>query len=425
VPVLYGLSPLLQEEGPHGAKGGNNPKLMTATRRSFFLQVPLKNVARKPLRNGILAAAVGLLVALFVFALLFDHTVKKGVEATTGKLGADIVVVPPEAKEMAEDFLLESKEKRFYMDEKVFGQVAELPGIDKATYHIYLDTLESQCCSIAEAQVVVFDPGRDFVINGWLDEDSVRPLKKGEIYVGSYVAEYKGLIYTTQLFGRQVKVGGRLHETGTGLDRGIFMRADDLDLTQQGVAGQFKMGNISIIFLKLKDNADPAAVERAIVEVNPAVGIMTRANIGGGIKAILKDISRIFAINIVISSVLSVLLAASAFTATTNERIREVGIMRSLGARRRDISIMFLVESLVVSFSGGLAGVAGGHILVWYLGRSFQLMTRLGGITLAPEISPSIGLLSLGLGTIVCLAGALIPVIRIARVEPLTAMRSD
>jgi len=398
---------------------------MRNSRHGFFFRVPLKNVTRKPLRNGILALAVGLLVALFVFALLFDKTVKEEVEATTRKLGADIVLVPPEAKEMAEDFLLESKEKRFYMDEKVFTQMATLPGVEKATYHIYLDTLESQCCSIAEAQVVVFDPERDFVIDGWLDEDSVRPLKKGEVYVGSYVAEYKGLIYTAQLFGRQVKVGGRLHETGTGLDRGIFMRADDLDMTQKGIAGQFKAGKISIIFLKLADGADPAAVERNIIEVNPAVGIMTRANIGGGIKAVLKDISRIFVINIVISSLLSILLAASAFTATANERIKEVGIMRSLGATRRDITTLFLLESLIVSLTGGLFGVAGGHALVWYLGRGFQLMTRLGGITIAPDFSSSIGALSLLLGIFVCLAGALIPVMRIAYVEPLAAMRSD
>jgi len=390
-----------------------------------LVRIAFKSVARKFFRNTVLICAVALLVSLLFFALSFERSITEQVEATLRKLGADIVLVPPEAKELAEDFILESKEKRFYMPETVFAHAASLPGVERATYQIYLDTLESGCCSIVEGQVVVFDQKSDFVVSSWLAEDALRPLKKGEVYVGNYVWEYLGLMYTTKLFGEKMKVAGHLEKTGTGLDHGIFLRLEDLQRTNDAVAGQFEEGNISIVFLKLAPGAKPDAVEREIVEVEPGVGIMTRANIGGDIKAVLADIMHIFSITIVISSLLAMLLAWSVFTAMANERVHEVGLMRALGATRRHIVAMFLMEAGLTGVAGGFAGIAVGHLLVAYLARNFHLVTRLGGISPAAEFSAILGLVSIAAGIVVCLVGALIPILAIARMEPLQAIKQQ
>ncbi len=47
--------------------------------------------------------------------------------------------------------------------------------------------------------------------------------------------------------------------------------------------------------------------------------------------------------------------------ATVTERTREIGIRRALGAKRRDITQQFLIETVVLSGVGGLLGVAAGH----------------------------------------------------------------
>jgi len=384
-----------------------------------------KNVTRKIFRNVILVIAVSVLVALLVFAMLFNHSVEKDIEEATKKLGADIVLVPAEAKELAEEFILESREKTFYMDEFVLEAIKDLPEIASMTHHIYLDTIESGCCSIEEGQVVVFDNDSDFVISPWLVEKNLPPLKKGEVYVGDYVWEYLGLLRTTTLFDREMQVAGHLQYTGTGLDHGIFVQNDDIDMTAEGVQGQFKQGQISIAFLKVKEGFKPDNVALKIAKINPTIGIMTRGSIGGGVRSTLKDILRIFSITILTSSLLSVLLAWSTFTALANERRREVGIMRAIGARKSHILKMFFTEAMIISGLGGLLGVGIGHYMIHYLALDFNLLNRLDALTTISPTNIIIAVVALVVGIAVCLAGAMFPIVRLASMEPLQAIKEE
>lgn len=385
--------------------------------------IAFKSVFRKLFRNTVLVLAVGLLVALLVFALLFNKTIKENLEAAAKKLGADIVLVPAAAIDNAEEFILESREKTFYMDKFVYNSVMDLPGIKASTYHVYLSTLASGCCSIVDAQVVAFDQHSDFVIKPWLN--NAPPLKEGQVYVGSYVYEYLGLIDTPTLFGKKVKVAAHLKKTGTGLDHGIFMRLEDLPLISATATGQYKPEKISIIFLKIKDGVDLNTITGEIQGINPTIGIMTRGNIGADVRSTLKDIIRIFSITIIISSVLAILLAWSTFTALANERKREVGVFRAIGAHRSHIIRMFLSEAMIISSIGGLLGVLIGHFLNSQLAKDFQLINRIStfsGITFENII---ISFLAMITGIFICLIGAAIPIIRISRIEPLLAIKEE
>ncbi len=383
--------------------------------------IAAKSVFRKLFRNTTLVLAVSMLVALLNFALLFNNAVKENIEATAKKLGADIVLVPAQAIDNAEEFILESKEKTFYMDKFVFDSVADMPEVKAATYQIYLSTLASGCCSIVDGQVVAFDQKSDFVITPWLEK--AKPLQEGEVYVGSYVYEYLGLINTPSLFGKKVKVAGHLKKTGTGLDHGLFMRIEDLNKVSAAAGGQYQPGKISIIFLKIKDGYDLNAVVGKIQSINPTIGIMTRGNIGANIRSALKDILQIFSITIIISSLLAALLAWSTFTAMANERRREVGILRAIGANRGHIMKIFLAEAGIISLIGGIFGVGIGHYLMYYLAGNFNLLAKLGAVSLLTTNTILLSLISMAAGILVCLIGAAIPVIRLANMEPLLAIK--
>jgi putative ABC transport system permease protein len=390
---------------------------------SSLVVIAWKNVVRKIFRNIILVLAVAMLVSLLVFALLFNRAIKQDIEAASMKLGADIVIVPIDAVEVAEEFILESNEKTFYMDESLYDAVKDLPEVAMATYHVYLNTLESECCSIIEGQVVAIDQETDFVIKPWLDTD--RKLQAGEAYIGSYVHEYLGLLDSATLFGRPIKVVGHLEETGTGLDHGFFIRRQDLDNITTEATGQRKEKDISIIFLKLKAGVDLDEVVRKIRSISPNMGLMTRGSIGKDVRTTLGDIIRIFTITILIASTLAILLAWSTFTAMTNERRREVGILQAIGASRKHIITMFMAEAAIISLLGGIIGVIAGHLLLNYLAADFNLLTRLGNVSITSTSSIMLSLLAMTLGAGACLIGAILPVYRLARLEPLLALKEE
>lgn len=383
-----------------------------------------KGVIRKLFRNVVLMLAVALLIALLVFALLFNRAVTEDIEAATQKMGADIVLVPPEAKDNAEQFILESKIKTFYMDKFVFESIRDLPDIKQATYHVYLNTLGSGCCSIDEGQVIAFDQANDFVVAPWL-EAGPKTLQSGEVYVGSYVYDFLGLIDTASLFGQGVKVVGHLQHTNTGLDLGVFMRIDDLDKISDAAMGDFKHGNISIIFIKVKDGVDAYKVVADIRKINPRLGVMTRGDIGAEIRSTMKDIIRVFSITIFISATLAILLAWSTFTAMANERRREVGILRAIGAKQSHIMKIFLLEATIISTMGGLIGVAVGHYLIRYLAGDFNLLNKLGAVAALNTSTILLSFAALLAGIVVCLIGAAMPTLRLARMEPLTAIKEE
>jgi putative ABC transport system permease protein len=101
---------------------------------------------------------------------------------------------------------------------------------------------------------------------------------------------------------------------------------------------------------------------------------------------------------------------------TVNERTREIGIRKSLGATRRDIRRQFLVEAATLSFLGGVLGVAAG----WSLALLVSAATPLPARVTAWSVSVA---LALGAGT--GLLFGVYPATRAARLDPITALRAE
>jgi putative ABC transport system permease protein len=101
--------------------------------------------------------------------------------------------------------------------------------------------------------------------------------------------------------------------------------------------------------------------------------------------------------------------------ATVTERTREIGIRRALGAKRRDIAVQFLMETVTLSSLGGLLGIASGVILS-FVARWYGLPTilRLWSALLALGVSVGVGLI---FGTY--------PALRAARMDPIEALRHE
>jgi len=133
-----------------------------------------------------------------------------------------------------------------------------------------------------------------------------------------------------------------------------------------------------------------------------------------------RETKRIF--NIVLGSIAAISLLVGGIgimnimLASITERTREIGIRRALGAKRRDIVIQFLVETVVLSAGGGILGVLFGVIIPYIVTHAFDMKTvvTLWSLVLAFGISAAVGIIF-----------GLYPARRAAQMDPIEALRHE
>jgi putative ABC transport system permease protein len=114
---------------------------------------------------------------------------------------------------------------------------------------------------------------------------------------------------------------------------------------------------------------------------------------------------------------------------SVTERTREIGLLKALGARRRDILSQFLLESLTLTFIAGAVGMVVA-VIVSYLIPPMPLYSDIyktanheGDIVL--RASPTIMLISFGILAAVGIVSGLLPAMRASRMDPVVALRHE
>ncbi len=114
---------------------------------------------------------------------------------------------------------------------------------------------------------------------------------------------------------------------------------------------------------------------------------------------------------------------------TVNERIREIGLRRALGARRRHIRIQFLTEALALTLAGGAVGVVLSVVIgeaigtLPFLGPAYEDTT--GKVDIHMHVSWEILVASVCVLVVVGILSGVVPAMRAAKLDPVEALRYE
>ena len=136
------------------------------------------------------------------------------------------------------------------------------------------------------------------------------------------------------------------------------------------------------IELRLRADADSIEVAKVVTAVLNSTHHNTQdftVTIPAALLAQQQRTQTIFTYVMVAIAAISLLVGGigimNIVLATVLERTREIGIRRSIGARRFDIVRQFLTESVLISVGGGLLGIAFGFFLAWLIARTAEWKT--------------------------------------------------
>ena len=387
-----------------------------------------KSIRRRSFRNVVTILTFAVVTGSLLSAYFLVGGAQNSVQAGMDRLGADMMVVPEDYQGVTDAVLLAGHPTTYYFDGSYLDGVQDVPGVERVAPQTYIATLNYGCCAFP-TQLVAFNSTRDFTIQPWLQSELGRPLEPNEIILGSqYIGGGVGLHLL--FFGHDFKIAGILEPTGTGVDQSVFvqdtdayvMAANSGELAQKQL--DLKPGQISSLLVKLTPGADANEVAEEISEKVSGVSVITSNYLARKINDQLSGTVGSLYLTAGAITLVSVPLVATVSSMVANERRREIGLMRAMGANRRAVFVMIIVEALILAGLGALIGTAVSSVVI--LAAKDLIVTSLGIPFLWPSVLILAGEVLLISFAAIAIGGvaSLYPALKASRLEPYDAIRS-
>ncbi len=392
-------------------------------------QLTLKNLKGSAFRSIVVALCALLVSGFAVSITLIMRGAETSLQLALDRLGADIVVVPAGASAQVESALLMGQPAEVWMPEENLQKIAAIPGVGQVSPQLFLSTLaDAACCTAPNMFLVAYDPATDFTIQPWLENKIGSGLKLGEVVGGDFIFVPEGSL-NILLYGYRVTLKTNLEPTGTGIDQTMFFTFDtarDISRISQTMAISpltIPEGSISAVMVKLAPGSNTRDVAISILKEMPDVTPIESLNMFQSYRKQISGLIKSVAVVLGATWVLSLVVIGLVFSMAANERRREMGVLRALGATRSFILFSLLSEAGLLAAVGGVIGVTISAISIFVFRRA--IIDSLGIPFMFPD-PPALALqvtAGIALTLVSVILSALIPTFRVSQQDPATAMR--
>ncbi len=183
------------------------------------------------------------------------------------------------------------------------------------------------------------------------------------------------------------------------------------------------------IDLAVAEGVDPATVAAAIEEIlPPRTEVVTGEQVAEEASDQINQFISIFGNGLLtfafITAFVSSFIINNVFGITIGQRLRELALLRAIGASTRQVRRMILVEALIISVTGTVIGIFGGLAVA----RGLIFLFDAAGAGFPPTsliMAPRTVVISLLVGVGITLVSVLVPARRAGRIPPVAAMRPE
>jgi putative ABC transport system permease protein len=415
---------------------------------SKSLKLALNIIVHSKLRSWLTIIGIIIGIAAVVAIVSIGEGMRQNVESRLGGLGADIITISPgggrasagfrggpgEQGSTATSTEAQNLTKKDVLVLQSIDGVKFIEGTVSGQGEVYY-LGEKATISIAGVDPLVW---REMTTDELDSGRFLGPSDYNVVVVGNNIAEntFKQPLVVNRMItieGKAFKIVGILQESGSfgGDDRRIIMPIEAARDTL-GEVGSDEFDSITIKAASTDDVEQIMAeaeqkllISRHLTESKKDFSISSTKSMQETMSAITQTMTLFLgAIAAVSLLVGSVGIANTMFTSVL-EKTKEIGIMKSIGAKNSDIMMIFLLNSAIIGLIGGILGICLGSAISSLLPLMGMRLMGVGGGGMTTVITPLLlmyaALLAIGIGVV----SGLIPAYRASKLKPVDALRYE
>jgi putative ABC transport system permease protein len=235
--------------------------------------------------------------------------------------------------------------------------------------------------------------------------------------------------------GRQFQVSGVLESRGMGFgleDMRVYIPLSTFYTTLATSQVGSRGNSVSMISVKARSSDLMESAEQEITDILRDVHGLREGEGNDfrviSVESVARQVTQVLGIlRLVLAGIAGISLLVGGIgimnimLVSVTERIREIGLRKAIGAKRRDILTQFLIESATLSFCGGALGVGLGWIIV----KIMSIVATNAGFSFEAGLPGYAIVLAVGVAIFIGLISGLYPAIRAARLDPIESLRHE
>ncbi len=398
-----------------------------------YLRQAMSSIVTHKMRSFLSMLGILIGVAAVISMLALGEGAKKSITTSLSSLGSNLLTVMPGSHRQGGVALQAGQVTRLTLqDEKALSRIngvrrisASVYGRVQAVYNNKNWNTQVQGAGVDFAQMRAAEP----IAGRFFSDDELRSRKKVALVGATIVRELFG---SADPVGKTIKLN-RINFTVIGVlpvkGAQMFRDQDDIVVIPVTTAMYRLLGREYVDFIDVEVESQ-VEIDQVMNSIKAEIMREHHLSAGGEETFEVRDMSEIRDMLTATTRTMSMLLGIVAaislvvggigimniMLVSVKERVKEIGLRKAIGARKRDIRLQFLIESALLTFSGGLAGIVIGSVIS-------ILISVLAKWSVA--VMPAAIILSSLFSILIGVFFGLWPAIQASRLSPIEALRYE